>query len=164
MRCVQFADGTTQSQVASLSATDCPATLAAQADVCSQPQLKYESVYELGNQCINKGTGISLNCKQTVLQRDRIAAEGTPEPFTAGTPTTPIPTSPSNPSLSSGAIAGIAGGIAVLLLATVAIAFVVYRRRQKEEQREITISSPLKKNREKSESTASLEAAVNDLI
>ncbi len=62
MRCWQNADGSTESQVGSLGTSDCPATQADMATACAAASVKYQSVYEAGNKCIDYGKGRSLNC------------------------------------------------------------------------------------------------------
>ncbi len=61
MRCWQNADGSTETQVASLGST-CPTSQDAMAQVCASAKLHYQSVYEIGNKCIDFGNGNSLNC------------------------------------------------------------------------------------------------------
>lgn len=159
MRCVQFDDGSMESQVASLHSTDCPATPEAMANACSQPSVEYESVYSIANKCIDRGTGITLNCKATAIRRD-MAWGGEPEPTTAADGNT---AGPEQPSISSSAVIGIVvGGLVVCgaIIAAVVVA-VLHRRRQEEI---VTVRSPLKKHEKKTQSTAELEAAVNDLI
>ncbi len=61
MRCWQHADGSTETQVASLGSS-CPVSKDAMAQACSTPNLQYKAIYEIGSQCIDFGSGNSVNC------------------------------------------------------------------------------------------------------
>jgi hypothetical protein len=122
MRCWQMADGSTETQVASV-AEDCKSSPAEQKYQCAAIDASFKSIYSFGTHCINfENSGKSLNCIQAARDHEN-----------APSPTAPATTSaPFLGSLSFGAfIAIVVVGGAFLLAVVVGGAILAIRYRNR---------------------------------
>lgn len=162
MRCYQNADGSFETQVASLGFT-CPTDQTTAMTACDK--MAYKPIYSYGPNCIDFGTGTSLNCIQAVRDAGIAPTDSTASLTSGGTSTTP---SVGAAGMPLGVIIGISVGGAVAAACIIAgVAYFIHRRRQvplsaaqKAMQKQSRPMSPEKKTA----SVRVMEQAVNDLL